>query len=470
MRIRTRLLAVPACLAVAADFTFGQGVPVNPPIPGERPAGEARFVPPAVLPPTIPAQAPSPESAPMPVPTTPMTPLESVEPLTPLPSAGVPGCATCNTPTGPVADGVFTDTHKGPRDAVWTNYDYMMNWFRPAPLPFPVAVGSANGTGPTLLGETRINYNMQSGGRIEIGTWTNDRHTFGTQLGGFIIEQRSQFVTVAAPVMSRPFFDVLALTPNAVLVAQPGLATGEVAIGSSARFSGAEYNAWWNIAETDKYSFNLFAGFRYLDLDEALAIYQTTRPAGGSFLVGGAGTEPVTSGEISLVDRFRTRNQFYGGQIGSRMEARHGILFMNITPRIGIGSNHQTVQTDGRTTVTGREPIAGGLLALGTTGTDAGRTGNNGRDITNRFTLITEVGSQFGVQVTDALRLSVGYNFLFMNNVARPGNQVSTVVNPRQVPVSAAFDTLSGPAAPQQTFDRESFWVHGISFTATLMY
>ena len=81
---------------------------------------------------------------------------------------------------------------------------------------------------------------------------------------------------------------------------------------------------WYNVGESDCHSVNFFVGFRYLDLDESLAIYQTTGPipAAAGLTVAG---QPVPDGAtVSLLDRFYTRNQFYGGQLGSRYEVRRG--------------------------------------------------------------------------------------------------------------------------------------------------
>ena len=52
------------------------------------------------------------------------------------------------------------------------------------------------------------------------------------------------------------------------------------------------------------------------------------------------------------------------------------------------------------------------------------RQGNLGRYTTNRFIVVPEVGIEAGLYVTSHIRLAVGYNFLYMTDVARPGRQV----------------------------------------------
>src|SRR5262249_23740520 len=63
---------------------------------------------------------------------------------------------------------------------------------------------------------------------------------------------------------------------------------------------------------------------------------------------------------------------------------------------------------------------AGGLL----TG-----PGNIGSSTTGRFSVVPEVGMNLGYYVTDWMRLSVGYNFLYWSGVARPGEQIDRRVN-----------------------------------------
>jgi hypothetical protein len=354
--------------------------------------------------------------------------------------------------------------HRGPLESTWFRVDYSLNYFKPASLPIPIAVGSIDPTGPVLLGEDRIQFGNLQGIGVEGGHWLNPCNTFGVGLGGFLIEQRSRFASVSAAELSRPFFDVLAGGPNALIVASPGVAEGTVAYGASTRFAGAEANLWWNLAECQWCSVNFFTGFRYYDLHETLAIYQTTIPLQAGLQVANQAV-PIGA-TISLLDRIRTRNQFYGGQIGGRFEARRGIVFANVSPRVAFGPNHQSVYFDGRTTVSDHASVAGGLFAVGT----EGRPGQIGRDVTNYFTVATEVGMQTGIQLTSGMRMAVGYNFLYLNNVARPGNQINPAVNPRLVPASAAFGSLSGPAAPFLTVNREDFYVHGGTLSIEFMY
>ncbi len=62
--------------------------------------------------------------------------------------------------------------------------------------------------------------------------------------------------------------------------------------------------------------------------------------------------------------------------------------------------------------------------------------------------------------MTSRLRLTVGYTFLYWSQVARAGDQISTVINPSQFPPGQ----LSGAPAPQFKLALSDFWAQGVNF------
>ncbi|OWK43207.1 hypothetical protein FRUB_02806 [Fimbriiglobus ruber] len=70
-----------------------------------------------------------------------------------------------------------------------------------------------------------------------------------------------------------------------------------------------------------------------------------------------------------------------------------------------------------------------------------------------------------GYQVTDHIRLIAGYSFLYLNSVARPGNQIDPVIDTQQIP--PATGTGTRPAGGVRTSD---FWVQGINLGMQLRY
>jgi hypothetical protein len=197
----------------------------------------------------------------------------------------------------------------------------------------------------------------------------------------------------------------------------------------------------------------MIGGFTFLQLNENLVITEniTVLPTAPPPFVPGS--------TIMVTDRFETRNNFYGGQIGARAEWWRGAWFMNVRGVVALGDTHQEVHISGSTVFTspGGAPITqpGGLLALPT------NIGNYSRD---QFSVIPQVGINFGRQLTPHFRVFAGYTAMYWSNVVRPGDQIDPVVNPTQLPTPAGPGTLVGPARPAFAFHESALWAHGVNF------
>jgi hypothetical protein len=377
------------------------------------------------------------------------------------------------TPTGVAGDATagqerpsLTDTHLGPPDDLWAEVDYRLYWLRPAPLN--QALVTTPGQANALIGGQDVEYGKMNGYGVGAGMWLNERHTFGVGAGGFMIEQRKRFAAVnsdaaGSPRLARPFTDALLARPAELFVADPGRFAGGAFAASGARLSGLELYAIRNLYYHCGHRLDFLVGGKYLDLDEFLEFTQVTRPLGAAtFQFGGV---PFGAGNVlTLTDRFRTRNQFYGGVVGLRGEYRLGFGFLSLGAKLGLGNNHQSIDVDGRSSVSGPAvsvaPLPGGLYAV--------QGANLGHQTVNRFALLTEVGAQFGVQVTKRVKVTAGYDFIYLNNTARPGPQIDPVINTRLLPTSPLFGTLSGLTSPVPTGAREDFYAHGIRLGAEI--
>lgn len=125
---------------------------------------------------------------------------------------------------------------------------------------------------------------------------------------------------------------------------------------------------------------------------------------------------------------------------------------------MALGDAHQEVRIAGSTVFT--DPVGnsvrqpGGLLALPT------NMGSYSRD---KFAVVPELGINVGRQLTDHLRVYVGYNLLYWSSVVRPGDQIDFVVNPTQLPTPAGPGVLVGPARPAFSFRDTDFWAQGVN-------
>src|SRR5262249_48659808 len=235
-----------------------------------------------------------------------------------------------------------------------------------------------------------------------------------------------------------------------------------VRIASSSRLWGAEANGVMNLLADNRVRFDGLVGFRYLSLQEGLGIdtdqlFAAAPPFAPSALA------------ITTSDRFSTRNQFYGGQVGGRLSWRGGRVSLNLLGKVGLGSTHQPLRVNGTATATGSgvltdiQPVTvpGGVFA---------QASNIGRRSRDQFAVISEAGLGVTYSITHRIQAGVGSNFLYWSSVVRPGDQIDRNVNITRAALPLIGSTPTGPVAPLPRFDRDDFFAHGVSFTLGLSF
>jgi hypothetical protein len=168
-------------------------------------------------------------------------------------------------------------------------------------------------------------------------------------------------------------------------------------------------------------------------------------------------------------DRFQTTNNFYGGQLGARASFENSRLFINATGKVAFGGTQETVRVSGATFTndfTGFGPVAsypGGYFSQPT---------NIGSQSRTAFAVVPEANLNVGIRLSPWASFVVGYTFIYVSSVARPGDQIDRVINPSQAPSINAnpASTLVGPARPQLGVHDTDFWVQGVNFALELRY
>jgi hypothetical protein len=332
------------------------------------------------------------------------------------------------------------------------------------------AIGQAGvlGTGTTgiLFGGPKTDNDFLTGGRFTAGFWCDQCRTFGFEAGFFGLAQHNRFLAASQGdvILARPFTDAVTGLPNAQLVAFPGVLSGSVAVNQASTLWGAEANARWMLdCGHTIYGFcyrtDLLAGIRYVELDESLGVTESLVVPAGSAVARAAG--PAT---IMVSDRFRTDNQFYGGQVGTDTEFRNGHWVIDLTGKVALGTVHETLNINGNTALSIPgvfTSAAGGLLVQPT------NIGHRGRD---RFAVVPQVGLKVGYQVNEHIRVYAGYDFMYISRVIRPGDQIDPAVNVSQLPTIFGPNTLQGVARPLATFKESDFWAQGANFGIEFRY
>jgi hypothetical protein len=361
--------------------------------------------------------------------------------------------------------------------------DFLLWWIKNGGLRTPlVTAGSTTNLGilgapdtMVLDGNEGLDYERFAGGRLNIELWTDPGRLAGVQLRGFALEQRAtQFRALSdeagnvdasgALVLARPAINVFDGSEAALLVTFPGALAGGVNVGSASQLWGTELNVLTLVRRECHFDVHALVGVRYLDLDENLRVLQRgTELAGGFATFRGA---PLLPGDILFLNDFlAARNQFYGGQVGVQASYRRpafsglGDITFDVTAKLAIGGTRQSIDTAGTTALFrfgGLVDVApGGLLVLPT---------NAGHFQRTEWTLVPEVGATLGVPVGPYTTFTVGYSVLYWTSVARPGEQVSRVLNPTLAPATQDGTPAVGPAVPILPFRTTGFWAQGVSF------
>jgi hypothetical protein len=300
--------------------------------------------------------------------------------------------------------------------------------------------------------------------------WLDDGSRIGVEGRGFFLGEQSVSSAVASdatgtPLLARPVVNALTGQEAVSFVAFPGALSGGVTVSSRDELWGAEANFLGSLVRAKCFSADMIVGFRYVGLDESLSVSSNTTVLGPAAAVAFNGNLVGLGNTVTIVDHFETRNDFYGGQVGGRVEFHYCGLYVDLRGTLAIGNAHEVVQVSGNTSLTGPgltpQTLPGGLLAVAS---------NSGRSTRDEFTFIPEANVRAGYQLTEHLSAFVGYTFLYWFDTLRPGNQIDRTVNPNLVPSNLSFGTPTTVARPLVPFQKSDFWAQGINFGVEFRY
>lgn len=428
--MRSVVFSIVATLALAGSIHAQNSVPVEPAIPATGLTGDAPFI----------------------------LPDETVYPM--------------NSTAAPY----FNAWDRGPVPPQFTlGAEYLLWWVKNGPMPVslltaapfnsPAFIPGALGNPDTVSVFHGLNYPVQSGARFTGRYWFGTARQFGLEGSYFFLANKTIQQSAMggagpkAPFLVNPFYDVAPgqNLESANYLSGPAFIAGGATLSSNTRFQGAELNAIANSWQSPNARLVLLGGFRYLRLDEGMTLATTQ-------------TDPLVidfPGQfVNTLDQFSTRNNFYGGQLGGRLRLNRGRFFLATTAKVALGVNNEAVIVNGSTnTNTG----PGFLTPIPTTTVPGGiyaQPTNISQQSHDRFAVVPEFTLQFGVNLTRHVSAFVGYNFLYISSVARPGNQIDRTINSTQLTSFTGVPTgpLAGPPRPSPHFQSSDFWAQGVNF------
>jgi hypothetical protein len=436
----------------------------------------------------------------------------------PLQGPGVYGCPNCGpgggsyggSPFGPYsgACGSLCGTPT-PCDCPWYgSADYLLWWTKGMPnstplvtsvapgtptggTPIPGAVGGAGTT--VIMGGDDVDLGARQGGRFTVGRWFDPQQTIAVEGSFFFLGSDSQTQSAislggtAAPTLMLPIFDPTgsftggtpgqtALLPAlAHVFAVPGGLTGPFithdTLYDKSELMGADGYGVFNFAKSGRLRFDGLFGFRWLNLDEKQGFTTTNETTN-------AAPEHIT---FNAGDLFETSNNFYGGLLGLRAEYapddgqggwRGGFCYRG-SFLLGLGDTVERININGASSTNIGNPVlaspvnyAGGVFA---------QPSNMGNYDANHFAYVPEGNFSLGYAFASWGRVMIGYDVLYISDVARPGDQIDSGVNVyRTGVVQGAQPPIAAPATdpnrPAYSAAQSTFWAQGLTFGVELHF
>ena len=357
--------------------------------------------------------------------------------------------------------------------------------------PIPGAVGGAGTT--VIMGGDDVDLGTRQGGRFTLGRWFDPQQTVAIEGSYFFLGSASNSQSaislggVAAPTLMLPIFDPTgtftggtpgqtALLPAlAHVFAVPGGLTGPFithdTLYDKSELMGADGYGVFNLAKSGRLRFDGLFGFRWLNLDEKQGFTTTNETTN-------AAPEHIT---FNAGDLFETSNNFYGALLGLRAEYapdngqggwREGFCYRGAF-LLGLGDSVERININGGTTTNIGNPVlaspvnyAGGVFA---------QPSNMGNYDANHFAYVPEGDFSIGYAFASWGRVMIGYDVLYISDVARPGDQIDAGVNVyRTGVVQGANPPIAAPATdpnrPAYSATQSTYWAQGLTFGVELHF
>jgi len=376
--------------------------------------------------------------------------------------------------------GLFGGVRAAPR--VWFDGQYLLMFPKNQPITVPLITTSApadagvlgRGSTSVLYGAADLPYGAASGFRMSAGFFRPQDQRLGFELGSIYLSPVSnnfygQSGGNGVPVIARPFLNINGNAQNSVLAAFPTFASGNILGRSTSEFWGMEASGLLNVFRTSPeslraWSFNLLGGFRYLELAEGINISSASTIL-GTFTAPYSGTTVANPGTITVMDDFSTRNQFYGGQVGFQSQYYGGRWFLGLTAKAAVGLVQEQLEISG---LSGLNNPQLGVVSQAVGGVFANPS-NVGKYTNDSFGYLGDLNGTIGFNVTSWLTLTGGYNFIYLNSVLRPGDQINGRVDGTQIPTSI---NSGGAPVPRENLQLRttSYYVHGVNFGFIVRY
>ena len=308
-----------------------------------------------------------------------------------------------------------------------------------------------------------------------LGGWLDDAREWGAELNGFLSPGSSAghaASTASLPAntyLGVPYYNVFTHDEDSAALgvtwSPPNAGTAGFSF-SRGDFWGIGARGLKNLVRQERLSLDASFGFRNLNLSEKYQATYSQLNAGGAGVrlcgfLSGSGAVP---GYATAQDRVEARNHFYGADLGVRFSYHLDRFILDVDPRIALGAMDETLKTSGSCRVWNGATNAtlftanGGFFA---------RPNVVGERSKMAFAVVPNVSVKVGVRITEHLQFKVGYEFLYISDVAYAGNQLDRRISLPRVVGGLTGVPASGVSKPFRTDD---FMAHGVTAGFTIRF
>lgn len=382
--------------------------------------------------------------------------------------------ADCDSPDGACDDGC--DSASGKRhghkllslfdpcdSSTWASGEALL-WFAQSRDMMPLVTLGPAGSDPTFSDDLilpagasvafgdSIDGGLSAGFRGDYGRWISSNVGLG---GRFWImsENEDSFAAGGAGTgtsIARPFLNLASAGEDSVIINNDGTGTlsqfgGDVSASSSLNLWAAEAYTRLKFSCDKQHRVEFLGGFSHFEIDDDLAIASTS-------------IENASSRVTTFSDRFEAENRFNGGQLGFEMVINRGKWTARSLTKVHLGNMNQKYTIAGTTSDT---------LSGATSNFDVGMLAreNSGTFEKDVFAFIPEANFKLAYELRKNMQFSVGYSFLYFDNVALNGSVMDRVITD-----GAALQTGVVGARPAFVHNDSSLWVQGIDLGLSVNY
>ena len=358
---------------------------------------------------------------------------------------------------------------------LWYSGEFLLGWSRGGRLPVLATENFVSGY-PSLadpntriaLGGAREKPVDRGGARFTVG-WAiggSPRAGFEATYDFYGTQILSESVAgggTSGRILGRPLINPATGAEDVVVVSHPNL-LGRLDMNLSSRIGGWNALGVVNLFHNERWSLSALGGYRYFQLNEGLRLdqsgYYRAQYADPAINVVAGTPLPVVVHRTLSTDQIDVANRFHGALLGLRSEFDYGRFFVSLDAKVSVGRVIEVVKISGQT-VSVVEPASGKVITYYPGGV-YGQYSNSGRYEQSSFGVLPEGILRAGIKFGSHSRLTVGYNFLYLNSVVRPGDQIDRTVDLTQ----STADPLALRAAsrPMVPTDRSAYWLQGLSF------